>query len=414
MKKIISATILFSTLSFQAFALNMEISGDLERFSTVNKEITPYNFSDSLLQATKGCSPYTEDFAEKNPQMASLAELFGGNEWKILIDIKGFNQDKLCHFTVSQNAGEITFSEYDCLASAEQMAELHKAMLDRSSQPVTETFTTYAEISDGNGNFQKSPIEMTMTDSLFNITWAKIRNAACTIKRQEPDEKSQKNFLDNYNKFSDSFITDIQNCHPAEETKSMLFMSETVTVEGKEDKFCKISYSPFELRIPDVKLKEITSLEQIKMLAADTSYSRYIPKYINNDLLFMLDKCIRSQSPMTYQGMTLTQRNEFIQIYQNLKTEYKDGNCTVIFSNKLTINNTEKDYSRTCILQPEDITSLLQPYQELLEQNREKTTKNDNGSYSFQSATSNDATQAADNTLEKKMQESKLCQTYEE
>ena len=80
MKKIISATILFSTLSFQAFALNMEISGDLERFSTVNKEITPYNFSDSLLQATKGCSPYTEDFAEKNPQMASLAELFGGNE----------------------------------------------------------------------------------------------------------------------------------------------------------------------------------------------------------------------------------------------------------------------------------------------------------------------------------------------
>ena len=133
----------------------------------VNKEITPYNFSDSLLQATKGCSPYTEDVAEKNPQMASLAELFGGNEWKILIDIKGFNQDKLCHFTVSQNAGEITFSEYDCLASAEQMAELHKAMLDRSSQPVTETFTTYAEISDGNGNFQKSPIEMTMTDSLL-------------------------------------------------------------------------------------------------------------------------------------------------------------------------------------------------------------------------------------------------------
>lgn len=409
MKKIIPAAMLFSTLSFQASALNLEISGDLENFSSVNKEITLYNFSDSLLQAVKDCSPYAEDFAKNNPQMASLAGLFGGNDWKILIDIKGFNQDNLCHFTVSQNAGEFTLSEYDCLTSAEQTAELHKAMLDRSTQPVTETFTTYAEISDGSGNFEKSPIETTMTDSLFNITWAKISADACTISHKEPDENSQKTFLDNYNKFSDSFVSDIQNCRPAEETKSMLFMSETVTVEGKEDELCKIGYSPFELRIPDEKLKEITSLEQIRTLAADMSYSRYLPKYINSGLLFMLDKCARSKSPMSYQGMSQTQSNEFMQIYQNLKTEYKDGKCTVTFGNKLTINNTEKDYSRTCVLQTEDVTSLLQPYKELLEQTREKTTKNDDGSYSFQSETSDDATEKADNTLEEKMQELNFC-----
>ena len=345
--------------------------------------------------------------------MAALAELFGGNNWKILIDIKGFNQDNLCHFSVSQKAGELTLSEYNCLTSREQLAELHKAMLDRSTQPVTETFTTYAEISDGNGNFQKSPIETTMTDSRFNITWAKISDAACTISRKEPDENSQKNFLDNYNKFSDSFISDIQNCRPAEETKSMLFMSESVKILGTEDKLCKISYSPFELKLPDEKLKEITSLEQIRTLAADTAYSRYLPEYINDGLLFMLDKCSRSQTAASYQGMSQTKSNEFIQIKQNLAFDYKDNKCSVTFGNKLSINNAEKDYSRTCILKPEDITSLLLPYQQLLEQNREKTEKNPDGSYSFQAETADDATRAADKALQEKLFQSDFCRNAE-
>ena len=413
MKNIISAAILFSILPFQTFALEIEISGDLGNIASVNRQITLYNFSDSLLQATQNCTPYSEDFAKNNPQMAALAELFGGNNWKILIDIKGFNQDNLCHFSVSQKAGELTLSEYNCLTSREQLAELHKAMLDRSTQPVIETFTTYAEISDGNGNFQKSPIETTMTDSRFNITWAKISDAACTISRKEPDENSQKNFLDNYNKFSDSFISDIQNCRPAEETKSMLFMSESVKILGTEDKLCKISYSPFELKLPDEKLKEITSLEQIRTLAADTAYSRYLPEYINDGLLFMLDKCSRSQTPASYQGISQTKSNEFIQIKQNLAFDYKDNKCSVTFGNKLSINNAEKDYSRTCILKPEDITSLLLPYQQLLEQNREKTEKNPDGSYSFQAETADDATRAADKALQEKLFQSDFCRNAE-
>lgn len=409
MKNILFAAIFFSTLPFQVSALEMEISGNLGNLSSINKQITLYNFGDSLLKAAESCAPYSEDFAKNNPQMASLAELFGGNDWKILIDIKGYNQDNLCRVTVRQNAGEFTLSEYDCLISGEQLAELHKAMLDCSTQPVTETFTSYAEISDGNGNFQKSPIETTMTDSLFNITWAKISSAACTISHKEPDASSRKNFLENYNKFSDSFIENLQNCRPAEETKSMLFMSESVTIQGKEDGHCKIGYSPFELKLPDEKLKEITSLEQIRTLAADTAYSRYIPEYINDGLLFMLDRCTRRQTPTPYQGTSQTKSNEFIQIRQNLASEYKDGECTVIFGNKLTVDNIEKDYSRTYILKTEYIASLLQPYQQLLKQTKEKTEKNPDGSYSFQSEISNDATQTADKALQENLFKSNLC-----
>lgn len=414
MKNIILAITLFLILPFQTFALNMEISGDLGNITSTNKQITLYNFSDSLLQAAQNCTPYSEDFAKNNPQMAGMAEIFGGNDWEVLIDIKGYNQDNLCHFTINHKVGTLHLSEYDCLISQEQLAELHKAMLDRSTQPITETFTTYVEISEDNGNIiQKIPMEKTMTDSLFNVTWARINNAACTISSKEPDENSQKDFQDNYNKFSDSFIENLQNCQPAEETKSMLFMSETVTIQGMEDKLCKISYSPFELKLPTEKLQEITSLEQIKTLAANTTYSHYIPEYIDEGLLFMLDKCSRSQTPESYKGISQTKSNEFIRLKQYQAFDFKDNKCSVTFGNKLSINNDEKDYSRTCILKPEDITSLLQPYQQLLEQNREKTEQNPDGSYSFQAEITDDATREADKALQEKLFQSDFCSNVE-
>lgn len=420
MKNIIFAVTFFLILPFQTFAWtlvsDMDVSsGVTGSVTSVNKEVTLYHFSDSLLQAAQNCTPYSEDFAKNNQQMVAMAELakvFGGNDWKVLIDIKGYNQDNLCHVTVNFEVGALPLSEYDCLISQEQLAELHKTMLDRSTQLITETFTTYAQISDGNGNIQKSPMETTMTDGLFNITWAKISGAACTINHKEPDENSLKDFQDSYNKFSDSFIEDIQNCRPSEEKKSMLFMSETVTIHGMEDKLCKISYSPFELKLPAEKLQEITSLEQIRTLAANTTYSRYIPKYSADGLLIALDNCSRGQKQTSKYGMSQTQ-GELIQIKQNLTYDYKDNKCSVTFGNKLLINNVEKDYSRTCILTLEDITSLLQPYQQLLEQNREKSEKNSDGSYSFQSGHTNDATEAADKALQEKLFQSGFCSNVE-
>jgi len=411
MKKLFPTTILLSMLSFQASALNMEISGDLGNITSTNKQITLYNFSDSLLHAAKNCTAYSEDFTENNPQMASLAELFGGNEWKILINIEGLNQDNLCHFTVKQNAGELTLGEYDCLISTDQQKELYQAMLDRSTEPVTETFTSYMEIDNGTDKPQKRPIETTMTDSRFNIAWSKISSAACTSKNEEPDENAKTDFLNNFNKFSETFIENLQNCHPAKETKSMLFVTKTISVLGHEKELCKISSPPFELLLPDEKLKEINSLEQIMKLSTDKTYSRYLPEYFTNNLLFELDRC--PDLKKNHNAGTMTNSEDNIQITSGLSSDFNDNKCTITFTNKLTIDENEQDYSRICTIEKETLTTLLAPYQNLLEQTRAKSEIKADGTFTYEAETVNNSTQAADKALAEELLKLKLCQTPE-
>lgn len=60
--------------------------------------------------------------------------------------------------------------------SPQQLNEIHQAMLDRSEEPVTETFTTYTEIED----------------SKFNVIWSKISAQACQTKINEPDKNDTK------------------------------------------------------------------------------------------------------------------------------------------------------------------------------------------------------------------------------
>ena len=52
-----------------------------------------YNFSDELLTAVKSCLPYQEDFTKNNPDLAQLGSFFGGIDFKVMVDIKGMNDN---------------------------------------------------------------------------------------------------------------------------------------------------------------------------------------------------------------------------------------------------------------------------------------------------------------------------------
>lgn len=97
-----------------------------------------------------------------------MADFLGG-KFKIMITIKGLTLKDDCLFNVSQDMGFLSTINYDCEVSPQQLNEIYQAMLDRSEEPVTETFTTYTEIEDSNGNISQNPTETTMTDSKFNV-----------------------------------------------------------------------------------------------------------------------------------------------------------------------------------------------------------------------------------------------------
>lgn len=78
MRKLLLA-IAFSFLLQQPLsAADFEFSLETNSVSSqsVNKNITLYNFSDSLLQAAKDCLPYSEDFTQANPSIAKKWLIF--------------------------------------------------------------------------------------------------------------------------------------------------------------------------------------------------------------------------------------------------------------------------------------------------------------------------------------------------
>lgn len=76
MRKLLLA-IAFSFLLQQPLsAADFKFSLDTNSISlqSLKKDITLYNFSDSLLQATKDCLPYSEDFTQANPSITKMAD----------------------------------------------------------------------------------------------------------------------------------------------------------------------------------------------------------------------------------------------------------------------------------------------------------------------------------------------------
>ena len=184
MKKISLLLGLGMGISLPALAQNISVEVSDNTVSSTNNEITLYNFSDGLLNAARDCSSYSENFSANNPALSVF-----GLKPEILIDIEGKDAEGFCLFSVRNKVTGLSETNIKCRIGSEQQQEILTAMLDRSTTPVTETFTSYITVEDGEGNVQRLPSETTMTDSKFNVIWNKIRSNSCEEEVSEPTEE---------------------------------------------------------------------------------------------------------------------------------------------------------------------------------------------------------------------------------
>ena len=385
--------------SFPLYVNGFELSfsnGDLS-FSQDN--ISLYNFSSDLLNAVQNCTPYTEDFMKNNPSLADTAHMFGALNPTLDIHIKGKDEKGFCHFSVINNLIGIQVFEHRCSVSDEQLKEIYLAMTDKSTKPVTETFTTYAHINDANGSEKKIPIETTMTDSKFNIVWSKINADSCEQIERDPEPEFFLGFKDSLNNFSSEFSNNLINCQPDQEEKTFLFFSKKATIVGKENNLCHIIYGSFDLKIPMDRVDEIRSMQDFEDLIEDETIARYIPEYEITGLSFELDNCRQGMKHHKGAVQTTTQNN--IKITKGLSSSFSDGVCTIDFTNKVSINGKEKDYSKKCSIPQSHLDGLLSAYKNIIQDKPEQSRLHD--------FSSRGQTDEADKNLYQKLIEQKFC-----
>ena len=236
MKKIILGLgiALFGINPANATNIKIDITGTTTATTTQTKEVKLYNFSPELINAAQSCSPYEENFNKNNPELNQSIPFLGNQKMDVTINIAGKDENGNCKFKVTQKIlGMMTFL-YNCAISPNQQKELITAMQDRSTTPITETFTTYMT-SSYNGETQKTPMQQTMTDGKFNIAWAKIIGTSCETSEQEPTQEEKQALEDSFNNLSESFQTSLQNCkEDREESRSRRRRGETRKESGKE------------------------------------------------------------------------------------------------------------------------------------------------------------------------------------
>ena len=403
MKKISFLLGLGMSISLPALAQNFSFEASGNTMTTTNNEITLYNFSDGLLNAARNCSSYSENFSANNPALSVF-----GLKPEILIDIEGKDAEGFCRFSVHNKVTGLSETNVKCRIGGEQQQEILAAMLDRSTTPVTETFTSYITVEDGEGNVQRLANEMTMTDSKFNVTWSKIRSNYCEEEASEPTEEDARELGENIDRLSETFVQNLKSCTPYTETKALMFFSEEVTIAGKQEDKCLLRYGQFELLLPEDRLGTVSSLSDIRRLTQDTSIARFIPVYSDQRLMFDLYDCLINRKGNAG-GMTTETRGD-IKITSALSSAFADTHCVLSFVNSIDNNGQNSVYNKTCRIPLDAVFGLLAPYAEVIEKNKEQTITHEDGKISFRGESFNEETQAVDAALAEKLKNSDLCE----
>ena len=320
-----------------------------------NESAELFNFSDALLAAAKDCLPYSEDFTQTNPRLKAFGALLGDAPFSVQITIKGKDETGFCTFSVTNGL----FGSSLCRVSPEQRREIYQAMSDRSTTPVTESFTTYSFLETPDGKKEKIPIQTTMTDSKFNIVWNKINNTSCNI--QEPTKQDEEKLKEQFLSFPPEFIEKIRSCLPGSLEKNFLFFSAEITVRGKENGKCVLSLPPFELLLTDERLAGIRGLEDLYDLAEDETAARYVPEYQADGLLYTLNACARNEKE--YKGPIKTQTIKNIKIQTGVQSVFSGGICQIKLANVIEKNNQKKGYGKICYIPQNELSGLLSPHQ---------------------------------------------------
>ena len=188
---------------------------------------------EKFLKQTKFSSQ--EDFIKNNPDLGQSIPMLGNAKLSVNVNILGYDNQGKCQFSVNQKISGIADTVYNCTISSNRQKDIVSAMQDRSTTPITATFTTYSTIDYGDGRIEKQPMQQTMTDGKFNIVWAQTIAEDCQMQVGTPTEEEQKNLISNVQTFSESFQTSLKQCQPASEEKQLFFMTEKAEIIGITD-----------------------------------------------------------------------------------------------------------------------------------------------------------------------------------
>ncbi len=318
-----------------------------------------YHFSNTLIKSIRNCYRYNEEFTKINPDLADV----GAMCQRINIRIQGIQADNLCHATIvhkTQNMGKTT---YKCKLNRSQRNELYNAIMTRSSEPITSTFTIFEEYEDENGNIYREPTIKTMTDSLINITIEKLKQNACTTEYEEPNEKEQKQFAEYVLTFSEDFQNKLQTCSPAEEYIKTPYLTKPIKIIGKETNTCVIDSSAFIYHIPMSEIYKLTNYDQLSVFATDPQIAKYVPAPDLRYTLFALDACLKEEE---YTSPTNTQMINAIQMTKQTISHNQDHNCVLKYREEVSRPDYYEEYETVCIFSDEEIADLISPYQKVL------------------------------------------------
>lgn len=357
MKKLALLSILSALFITPTQAQETSVSIGSNTVTTKASEVKLYNFSPELLSAAQNCTPYQEDFIKNNPDLGQEIPMLGGAKMAINIDVKGYNDQKKCLFSVTHEIPGLFNTTYECAISPEKQKEIISAMQDRSTNLITETFTSYTEVNYGDGRSEKLPTQQTMTDGIFNIIWAKTIAEDCQAHTNTPSKEEQEKLADNMQKFSPEFLSALQQCQPQAEEKQFFFITEKIEIIGSENNACHLKYTDFDLYIPQAKIASIQSIEDIIALTKDKNISKYTPKYMNMGIKNELSNCLKATS--YHLGASESHTRGEITIKKQISSEKLNNECILTFSNTLTNNNEKSEYKKTCRIPISQIEGLL-------------------------------------------------------
>lgn len=390
---------LFLSDKAQSQTMKMSIGGTSEY---KEDKVKLYNFSDELLQATANCSPYSEDFSKNNSTIS-----FFGMSPKITINILG-KDNGLCKFVVKHEFKGMGGSQYTCQINAQQQKELLEAMKDRSTELITETYTSYTTIESGD-EVQRIPYETKITAGRFIVEYSKITGSSCEIEEitysEEEKEQTKKDMLS----FSHEFINSLRKCEPDTEEFSMFILSKKAEIIGMQDDNCYIKYSDFDLFVPTNIIPNITGFDSLETLLKNRDIAKYNKKleYSYNGLLFEIDHCAKHHED--HRGESTTQSSEFVSIKRGISTEYINQTCVIKLQNELEIDGSIEDYSIRCPIPEKEIQHIADTYSELISKYGEKREYIDGG-VRFISAQKNAETKQADDEIMYYLQQKGFCQ----
>ena len=346
---LITALSLIPVVGFaQDSNIHISIENGKIKAETTN-DVNLYNFSADLIHAAENCMPYAEDFTTNNPELQAIGKFMGNRDFNINVKIKGKNLNTgKCEFEIQQAIKGISSATYNCAIDEQQQTELIAAMKDRSTTPVTETYTTYSEMELPDGTTKQIPTQTTQTGGKFKVTLSKIIATSCQTEVKEASEEEQQETAEEVLSFSNDFQNALKACAPAEEVKRIFFYRDKFEILGYEDGACHVRSQNYDYYIPTEDLSSITNITALQQLNTNKDIAFYRPTYLTNGLVDALKAC-KTQQELTQQRSDIMELNNQ-KIDRQISVQKTPSGCRVTFSNIVQTDGKSEEYIQDCLI----------------------------------------------------------------